>query len=191
MIKVEKVKDNLLVSFDYDANIIDKIKSLPTRKYIVDMKSWQIPQHEIKDLINLFGDDLDIAEDVDINYERPKYDFKAELETIGNKQMRVFAKWCLEMLPDYFYKVPASSSGKYHPKYALGDGGLVRHTVAAVRIANELFNNHTIQNFTDEEKDIIRVALLIHDGVKQGADGTGHTTTTHPLEVVEYIEDKY
>ena len=191
MIKVEKVKDNLLVSFDYDANIVEKIKSLPTRKYIADMKSWQIPQHEIKDLINLFGDDLDIAEDVDINYERPKYDFKAELETIGNKQMRVFAKWCLEMLPDYFYKVPASSSGKYHPQYALGEGGLVRHTQAAVRIANELFNNHTIQNFTDEEKDIMRVALLIHDGVKQGADGTGHTTTTHPLEVVEYIEDKY
>lgn len=190
-IKVEKVKDNLLVSFDYDADLVDKIKSLTTRKYIADMKAWQIPQWEIKDLIELFGDNLDISDDVDVNYERPKYDFKTELDTITTPQLKVFAKWCLDVLPDYFYKVPASSTGKYHPKYALGDGGLVRHTIAAVRIANELFNCHTIQNFTNEEKDIIRVSLLIHDGVKQGADGSGYTTTTHPLEVVKWIEDKY
>ena len=67
MIKVEKVKDNLLVSFDYDAALVDKIKSLPTRKYIADMKAWQIPQWEIKDLIELFGDDLNISNDVDVN----------------------------------------------------------------------------------------------------------------------------
>ena len=33
---------------------------------------------------------------------------------------------CLEvikLLPDYFFVVPASSTGKYHPDYALGDGG--------------------------------------------------------------------
>ena len=67
-IKVEKVKDNLLVSFDHDADLVDKIKSLTTRKYIADMKAWQIPQWEIKDLIELFGDDLNISNDVDVNY---------------------------------------------------------------------------------------------------------------------------
>lgn len=191
MIKVEKVKDSLIVSFDYDQTIVDKIKSLTTRRYLADIKAWEVPLWEIKDLIKLFGNDLKISKEVDIDYEKPKYDFKTELESITAKPMKVFAKWCLDVLPDYFYHIPASSTGKYHPSYALGDGGLVRHTIAAVRIANELFNCHTIQNFTEEEKNIIRVALLIHDGVKQGADGTGYTTTMHPLEVIKWIEDKY
>ena len=50
----------------------------------------------------------------------------------------------IEMLPDYFFHEAASSTGKYHPKYALGDGGLLRHTKAAVRIAYELLNNPCI-----------------------------------------------
>lgn len=190
-IKVKKVKDVLVVSFDYDADIVAKIKTLTARKYLSDVKAWEVPLWEIKNLIKIFGDNLDIDKNVDVNYEKPKYDFKVELRTINNEQIRVFAEWALSMLPDYFYHVAASSTGKYHPSYALGDGGLVRHTQAVVRIANELFNCHTIQNFTEEEKDIIRAALLLHDGVKQGADGTGYTTTTHPLELVKYIEDKY
>ena len=83
---------------------------------------------------------------MDQDYRAPKYDFKAELETIEYKPLKVFAKWCLNILPDYFYEVAASSTGKYHPSYTLSEG-LVRHTIAVVRIANELFRNNTVQNF--------------------------------------------
>lgn len=191
MIKVTKLDDNLIVSFDYDAEIVNKIKTLADRKYLPDLKAWQVPQWEIKELIKIFGDALNIADDVDINYEKPKYDFKKELEKIQYQPLRVFTNWALSQLPDYFYHVAASSTGKYHPKYALGDGGLVRHTVAALRIAEELFKNESIQDFTDNEKDILRVALTLHDGVKHGIDGSSHTVATHPLEVIKYLEDRY
>lgn len=190
MIKVTKINETLNVSFDYDADLVGKIKSIPGRKYNSDNKSWSIPLHGIHKLKELFSD-ADISDDVDQDYKLPKYDFKYELETILTPQLRVFAKWSLELLPDYFYEVAASSTGKYHPGYTQGDGGLVRHVQAAVRIANELFNCHTIQNFTVEEQDIIRVAILLHDGVKHGTNGSSYTVTTHPLEVVKYLEDKY
>jgi len=190
MIKVIKINDTLNVSFDYDANIVSKVKSIPGRKYNPNTKSWNMPLQAIHKLKELF-DDLDIAEDVDQDYKTPKYDFQAELESIENETLRVFVKWCLNILPDYFYEVAASSTGKYHPSYTLGEGGLVRHTIAAVRIANELFRNNTVQNFSKVEKDIIRVALLLHDGVKHGPDSNGYTISTHPLEVVKYLEDKY
>lgn len=190
MIKVIKINDTLNVSFDYDAVIVSKIKTIPGRKYNPSNKSWDMPLQAIHKLNELF-DDLDIAEDVDQEYVAPKYDFKAEVDTIEYKPLKVFTKWCLEQLPDYFYEVAASSSGKYHPAYALGEGGLIRHTQAAVRIANELFRNDTIQSFNDLEKDIIRVALLLHDGVKHGIEGSSHTVATHPLEVVQYLEDRY
>lgn len=192
MIKVIKINDSLNVSFNYDADIVSKIKSIPGRKYNPSSKSWDIPLYTIKILLTLFDkSELDIAKDVELDYVKPKYDFKHELSTITNNDLKVFAKWSLDLLPDYFYQVPASSSGKYHPAYAQGEEGLIRHTQAAVRIANELFKCETIQTFIEIEKDIIRVALLLHDCVKHGIDGSSHTVATHPLEVVKYLEDKY
>lgn len=190
MLKVIKINDTLNVRFEYDPDIVSKIKTIPGRKYNPNTKSWDMPLQAIHKLKELF-DDLDIAEDVDQDYKTPKYDFQAELESIENETLRVFVKWCLNILPDYFYEVAASSTGKYHPSYALGEGGLVRHTIAAVRIANELFRNNTVQNFSKAEKDIIRVALLLHDGVKHGVDGSAYVVSTHPLEVIKFLEDKY
>ena len=42
----------------------------------------------------------------------------------------------IKTIPEYWYHVGASSTGKYHPEYSLGEGGLMRHTVALVRILN-------------------------------------------------------
>lgn len=190
MIKVKKINDMLNVSFDYEADTVAKIKSITGRRYNPSNKSWDIPLQGIHKLKELFTN-LDISDDVDQEYKTPKYDFKAELETIKYQPLRIFTAWCLEQLPEYFYEVAASSSGKYHPGYTQGEGGLVRHTQAAVRIANELLINESIQNFSDIDKDIIRVSLLLHDGVKHGVDGSTHTVATHPLEVVKYLEDLY
>lgn len=191
MIKVSKLNDVLNVSFQYDPDVVAKIKSIPGRKYNPNNKSWDIPLYTIKNLIEVFGEELEVSDDIDLEYVKPKYDFKYELESIGFKDLRIFAEWSLGMLPDYFYQVAASSSGKYHPSYAQGEEGLVRHTQAAVRIANELFNCDTIHSFDKQDKDIVRVALLLHDGVKHGIEGSSHTVSTHPLEVVKYLEDKY
>ncbi|EJO5347171.1 hypothetical protein NRP93_001244 [Clostridium botulinum] len=190
MIKVIQINDSLNVSFDYDADIVSKVKTIPGRKYNPNSKSWDMPLQAIHKLNELF-DNLDIAEDIDQDYRAPKYDFKRELENINYEPLKIFAEWCLKQLPDYFYEVAASSTGKYHSAYALGEGGLVRHTIAAVRIAEELFKCETIQEFEFREKNIIRVALLLHDGVKHGLDGSQYTVATHPLEVVKYLEDAY
>lgn len=190
MIKVTKINNMLNVAFDYDADIVAKIKTVPGRKYNSSNKSWDVPLVAIHKLDELF-DDLDIADDVDQEYVAPKYDFKYEISKIQDAGLNVFSTWCLEQLPDYFFTVAASSSGKYHPSYTQGDGGLVRHTQAAMRIAEELFDNETVQSFTDYEKDTIRVALLLHDGVKHGVKGSSHTVATHPLEVVKHLEDRY
>ena len=62
--------------------------------------------------------------------------FLKEIPLIQTDNIRQFLEYCIANLPDYFFHVAASSSGKYHPEYALGDGGLLRHTKAAVWIAN-------------------------------------------------------
>ena len=98
------------------------------------------------------------------------------IKRIKDKTIRCKVLDAVEDLPEYFWKVPASSTGKYHPKFSLGEGGLVRHTSFAVDIALELFN---ITKFTDFEKDIIISALILHDGRKHGLEESEHTKKDH------------
>lgn len=117
--------------------------------------------------------------------------FETEINWIHSANIKRFIRYCIENLPDYFFTVPASSSGKYHPSYALGNGGLVRHTKAAVAIAHELFNLEMFQKqFTEDEQDLILLSLILHDGKKQG-DGNGkHTVFEHPLYAAYFIKQR-
>jgi hypothetical protein len=107
--------------------------------------------------------------------------FEKELKFIKSEKIRDFVVKALEATPDYFFSIPASSTGKYHPGYALGDGGLVRHTRACARIAVELFRMEMFNYLSDNDKDIILASLILHDTRKNG-DGSGkYTVTEHPI----------
>ena len=110
--------------------------------------------------------------------------FENELNYITSERLRENAKIILNNLPDYFYKIQAASSGKYHPIYALGEGGLVRHTKTAVNFAISLFDIYKLDNNT---KDLIIISLLIHDGLKKGFVEEKNTRFDHPLLVGELL----
>jgi len=115
--------------------------------------------------------------------------FKKELDFIKDDSIKNYIGEQIEKLPDYFFVAPASSSGKYHPGYALGKGGLVRHVKAAVYIATELFRMKEY-NFPQETQDIIIGALLLHDGRKSGnSNEGGHSVANHPVLQIEFMEE--
>lgn len=113
--------------------------------------------------------------------------FQNELNYIRNSKIKEFTSRCVELLPDYFFEIPASSTGKYHPSYTLGAGGLVKHVRAAVRIAVEMCGLDMFK-YTDDEKDAIVATLILHDGVKSGINKGMYTAHEHPLLIVEYIK---
>jgi hypothetical protein len=115
--------------------------------------------------------------------------FSYELSQIKDSKIREFTVKALENAPEYFWHVPSSSTGKYHPTYALGEGGLVRHTKATVRFALEMFNFHSMQNYDDLYKDIIISALLLHDTYKHGKNDSKYTVTEHPLIASKAIRE--
>ena len=84
--------------------------------------------------------------------------FETELNYIKDDRIRDSARILIEGLPEYFFKIEASSTGKYHPEFALGEGGLVRHSKVAVRMAYELYQITPYEKlFTQHEKDIMIV----------------------------------
>ena len=116
--------------------------------------------------------------------------FNKEYEMIKNPKYRENLKKLVDMLPDYFFKVAASSTGKYHPSFTLGDAGLVRHSKAAFRIGYELLNNNTIGSvFNDSEKDLMLCGLLVHDGLKHGIIESKYTVFEHPILMADFIRE--
>ena len=113
-----------------------------------------------------------------------------ELNYIKNPRYKESAEVIIGLLPDYFFEVPASSTGKYHPSFSLGDGGLLRHTKAAVRIAYEMFNDESITGaYSNNEKDLMLIALMLHDGLKSGLEKSDYTKFEHPLLICNYIKE--
>lgn len=115
--------------------------------------------------------------------------FNKEYTYIKDEQIKEDLKQLVGKLPDYFFEVPASSSGKYHPEFAVGTRGLLKHTKVAVRIAYELLENPGLNNFTNREKDLILVAILLHDGLKSGIEKEKYTRFDHPLLAANFVKE--
>jgi 23S rRNA maturation-related 3'-5' exoribonuclease YhaM len=116
--------------------------------------------------------------------------FEIELGYIKNTKIVNACREMIKLLPDYFFEVPAASTGKYHPEYAQGDGGLLRHTKAAVRIGYELLDDPLIgDKYTSDEKDLMLMALLLHDGLKCGIPKERYTRFDHPILMANYIKE--
>ena len=102
--------------------------------------------------------------------------FKEEINYIKNDRYKESIRTLISLLPDYFFEVPASSSGKYHPLFALGDGGLVRHTKVAVRMAKEMFDDESLTGaYTNNKKDLMIKALNIHKRRKKNLQKSTNT----------------
>ncbi len=112
--------------------------------------------------------------------------FKKELEYIEDDRIRESCARMLDLLPDYTFHEAASSTGKYHPDFSNGEGGLVRHIKVAAKYAKELFN---IYKFDRETRDLIIFAILIHDGLKRGLNEERYTRFDHPLLIGNYLKD--
>lgn len=125
--------------------------------------------------------------------------FEEILETFENEDIKEFAEELIKTIPDYFWKVPASSTGKYHPKYALGRGGLYRHTLAVCIILNHILSLEQYKKeYGSRERDLLRIAAIMHDSRKSGSQEeykeNKHTKFKHPLlaaEVVLNYKGKY
>ena len=97
-----------------------------------------------------------------------------------------------EFLPNYWFQVEASSTGKYHPSYAAGEGGLLRHSKAAMAIGYEILNDPTFGNeFTPHQKDLLLMSLLIHDGLKYNFEKEEFTRFDHPILMAKFVTDNY
>ena len=108
----------------------------------------------------------------------------AILSLIYNPAIREMGRDLAPMLPKYWEHVAASSSGKYHPVFALGEGGLLRHSVLVAYFCHRLALSRGLNQYWH---DVVVLAGLLHDGLKQGLGEGGHTVHEHPILAAEWL----
>lgn len=118
--------------------------------------------------------------------------FIDKINEISSERLREVCLAMVEDIPDYFWTVPASSSGKYHPSCDLGEGGLVRHSIMVYTIAMDLVTSEMFVRDNEANRDIARVAALFHDCIKSGPvaeDGSfsDHTVFEHPRFASDFV----
>lgn len=112
-----------------------------------------------------------------------------ELDKICDDSLRAFAEYALSKAPPYFWMLPSSSTGKYHPPQSNGQGGLIRHTKAAVYFADSACRPHLESgSLTTKDHAIAVTATLLHDIVKYGVGSPQrYTTKTHDKEGADFV----
>ena len=116
-------------------------------------------------------------------------------EEIKDEKLKKFAIEFMEYIPEYFWEIPASLSGKYHPHTDLGYGGLVRHSLMTVRTFIDLWESQDyleiIIDYHESGRDIGIIACLYHDVCKCGYDNTDNRTShEHPIYASRLILEK-
>lgn len=115
--------------------------------------------------------------------------FEKEINYMEIDDIKNFFKKAITLVPDYFFEVPASSSGQFHSVLECGFGGLVYHTRAVTKVANYLVNLQQYKNKLNEvEKDCVVCAALLHDCIKHDWENkTGFSVHQHPVLAAEFI----
>lgn len=140
--------------------------------------------------------------------------FKKEIGYIHNETLKEIVKITLDKAPKCIQTIPASSSKRYHPAYAvvvgeekegrtITTGGLANHIKAAVGIAHSMIETEIFGGLVYEDmwvfdkyfintketvkalSDIVYSALILHDCCKPDDTPKHATRFDHPLKGAE------
>ena len=116
--------------------------------------------------------------------------FEKEIDYLEGEDFKEFVKKAITLLPNYFFEVPASSSGKFQSALESGFGGLVYHTKAVAKVANYLVNLQQYNTkLSDTERNCVITAGLLHDCLKHNWENkTGFSVHEHPVLAGEFVK---
>ena len=110
------------------------------------------------------------------------------IDEIQSQDIKEFAGYVKRLIPEYFFSVPASSTGKYHPACDLGEGGLLRHTILVTKELIAITSIESTQQLLGLSRraiDLMIVACMLHDSLKSGwqedFEKNKYTKFEHPI----------
>lgn len=93
--------------------------------------------------------------------------FREYLDLMEVQKIRDFTEYAINHLPEYFWTLPASTSGHHH---GVGETTL-DHVMSMLSIAKNVCNSQMDGFWTERQKSQYISAIILHDGWKCGIEG--------------------
>src|SRR5215469_11108286 len=104
--------------------------------------------------------------------------FTHEISQIKDEKLRNTTKVILSKCTDYICEASTSASGKNHPDWANGKGGLIRHTKVVCKNVETFLK--MMPQYDGEDWDILYIAALLHDMAKYTTPNQQKIHMDHP-----------
>lgn len=108
-IKVQNATHSLFIKFDYNAELVAKVKSLPVRFYEPSNKVWEVPMSDMDRVVNLFGRD-----NIRIFNEFPEFEqylSVLEVRAAGKKSVEELIAYYETLQPEVEYNFKTKPDG--------------------------------------------------------------------------------
>lgn len=117
--------------------------------------------------------------------------FKPLLDKFETDAMRLYCADMIELIPDYIFTMPSSTSGKYHNATQCQPHGQVYHIIMFAEIMNyRLGLKGNKEKFKSEiQRDAMRCVPIFHDALKCGTNGSTFSVHDHPMLAGAWVRD--
>ena len=115
--------------------------------------------------------------------------FRLLAENFETEEMKNYYLDMAEKIPDYFFTMPSSTSGKYHNKTQCQPFGQLYHIFMFDSVVNHRLRlKGNQEKFSDPMvRDCMRATAGLHDAIKCGWNGSTHTVPEHPMLAAEFV----
>lgn len=113
------------------------------------------------------------------------------LQLIDDPRTRAVTTRLSSEVPEYFWEVPASTSGYHHPS-CTGHRGLWAHTLMLSTVIGRLGDSYVEQGLLEpSDVDLAHAAAILHDQRKNGdpQNPSEKSTSDHDLRMARVIRD--
>lgn len=113
------------------------------------------------------------------------------LQLIDNARVRSITTRLTQSAPEYFWRVPASTSGFHHP-CCQKERGLWAHTLMLSTVIDRLADSYVGRGLLEESDiDLAHAAAILHDQRKNGdpANPASKSTSDHDLHMARVVRE--
>ena len=120
--------------------------------------------------------------------------FEELLNEFETEEVRAYCDDMIQLIPDYIFLIPSSTSMKYHNKTQCQTHGQLYHIIMFGTIMNYMLGLKFVREniaTTPMQRDCLRCTPIFHDALKCGVDGDANSYSVfeHPLLAGQWIRE--
>ena len=120
--------------------------------------------------------------------------FEELLNEFETEKMRLYCEDMIQLIPDYIFQIPSSTSMKYHNKTQCQTHGQLYHIIMFGTIMNYILGLKYVKEHIAKNpviRDVLRCTPIFHDAIKCGFDGNinSYSVHEHPLLAGDWIRE--